>query len=346
LAYCEARNPTASDWGNIDLLLRRSVDCGKTWLPPPNVPKVAGPHRTNPAAPGRKLTDERWVTYNNPVAVADRSGDGAHFLFCLESMRAFYTRSGDGGATFEPPIEITDCFEGFRANYDWKVIATGPGHGIPTRRGRLVVPVWLSPATGGNAHRPSVTATIFSDESGRSWRAGEIAVPDTSETSLPNEASIAEPRGGRVLLNVRSESQDGHRILVESPDGAIRWSRPRFNADLVDPVCFGSMLRLGGGKTLVFAVPAERARRNLTLRISRDGGRSWRVSRSISTGRAGYSDLAEGGDGQSILRFYERGALTEGRFRAARLTFVRIPLRKEGARRHLRARPCGVKTRA
>jgi sialidase-1 len=187
LAYCEARNPTASDWGNIDLLLRRSADGGKTWLPPQNLPKITGPHRKNPAALAQKLADESWVTYNNPVAIADRHRNGiVHILFCYEYMRAFYTRSEDEGATFAPPVEITGCFEGFRASYDWRVIATGPGHGIQTRRGRLVVPVWLSPATGGNAHRPSVTATIFSDDSGRSWRAGEIAVPDTSETSLPN----------------------------------------------------------------------------------------------------------------------------------------------------------------
>jgi hypothetical protein len=86
------------------------------------------------------------------------------------------------------------------------------------------------------------------------------------------------------------------------------------------------MLGLRNGGALLFAVPAERARRNLTLKVSRDGGQTWRVSRSIDTGWAGYSDLADGGDGKSIFCFYERGAAGDERFRPARLTIVRIPL--------------------
>ena len=34
LAYCEARKTPRGDWGTIDVLLRRSIDGGKTWGPP------------------------------------------------------------------------------------------------------------------------------------------------------------------------------------------------------------------------------------------------------------------------------------------------------------------------
>jgi sialidase-1 len=44
---------------------------------------------------------------------------------------------------------------------------------------RRVVPMWISTDTGGHAHRPSVTATIYGDDAGKTWRAGEIAVRDT-----------------------------------------------------------------------------------------------------------------------------------------------------------------------
>ena len=37
LAYCEARRNAASDWGEIEIHLRRSTDGGKTWAPPQNI---------------------------------------------------------------------------------------------------------------------------------------------------------------------------------------------------------------------------------------------------------------------------------------------------------------------
>ena len=72
------------------------------------------------------------VTYNNPVLIADRDGT-VHFLFCLEYMRCFYARSDDDGQTWTKPVEITGTFEPFRSAYDWKVLATGPDHGIQLR---------------------------------------------------------------------------------------------------------------------------------------------------------------------------------------------------------------------
>src|SRR5690606_2417715 len=131
------------------------------------------------------------VTYNNPVLIADRDGT-VHMLFCLEYERVFYQRSGDDGVTWSSPVEITACFDAFKKDYAWKVLATGPNHGIQLKNGRLVVPVWLSTGEGGNAHRPSVTATVFSDDGGRTWQAGEIAVPCTDTWINPNETVAVE----------------------------------------------------------------------------------------------------------------------------------------------------------
>jgi sialidase-1 len=63
-------------------------------------------------------------------------------------------------ATTGKPVEITSTFEQFRPDYDCRVFATGPAHGIQLKNGRLLVPVWLSTGTGNNAHHPSVVATI------------------------------------------------------------------------------------------------------------------------------------------------------------------------------------------
>ncbi len=238
------------------------------------------------------------VTYNNPVLIADREG-GVTFVFCLEYCRCFVARSEDDGLSWSEPREITGTFDAFRETYSWKVLATGPDHGIQLSSGRLLVPVWLSTATGGNAHRPSVVATIYSDDLGKSWQAGEIAVPCTDQWVNPNETTAIELSDGRVMLNVRNESPQHRRLITTSDDGASRWSMPRFDEALLEPICMASLLRLssekpGGRNRILFVNPANlsradgresagknRDRRNLTVRLSYDEGASWPVAKSL-----------------------------------------------------------------
>ena len=165
LAYCEARKGDSGDWGTIDVMLRRSTDGAKTWLPRQRLVHLEGDLPLNPVAEAQDLDRPGENTVNNPVAIVDYQDGSLHFLYCLEYMRCFYMRSQDEGVTWTDAVEITSTFEAFRSEYDWKVIATGPGHGIQLRHGpyagRLVVPVWLSLGTGEHAHRPSVASDHF-----------------------------------------------------------------------------------------------------------------------------------------------------------------------------------------
>jgi sialidase-1 len=320
LAWCEARRD-GSDWDDIKILLRRSADEGKTWSAPQSIVDVPGPKQKNAFALKLNHTDPTTVTYNNPVLIADRDGT-VHLLFCLEYERAFYQRSEDDGLTWSKPVEITTTFNAFKTAYDWKVLATGPNHGIQLKTGRLVVPVWLSTGTGGNAHRPSVTATIFSDDGGKTWHAGEIAVPNTEEWINPNETVAVELKDGGVMLNVRSESKAHRRIVVTSPDGATGWSTPRFDEALLEPICMAGLVRYdhGGESLLLFSNPhnleggregdpepgKSRARKNLSIKLSRDEGQTWPVDKLLEDGPGAYSDLAVTKSGM-ILCFYGRG---------------------------------------
>ncbi|MEK7409524.1 MAG: sialidase family protein [Acidobacteriota bacterium] len=329
LAYCEARKSDRGDWGSIDIFLRRSEDGGKTWQPRAKIAAVEGPHRKNPVALAQDLARPDDVTYNNPVAIVDRKTRAVHFIFNIEYMRAFYMRSDDDGKTFSQPVEITSTFEKFRADYDWKVLATGPGHGIQLRSGRLIVPAWLSTGTGGHAHRPSVVSSIYSDDHGRTWRRGEIAIPNTEEWVNPSETVAVELADGRVMFNARSESKAHRRLVTYSKDGATGWSAPQFHPELLEPICMASSMRLSARpRRILFANPhnlaradgretpgLNRDRRNLTVKLSNDEGATWSVSRALEPGPAGYSDLAVGRDG-TIFCFYERGrqALTLARF--------------------------------
>lgn len=321
LAWCEARKG-GGDWSDIRILLRRSTDEGKTWSEPQSIAEVPGPKRKNPFSTGLKGVDPTQVTYNNPVLIADRDGT-VHMLFCLEYERAFYQRSEDDGRTWSQPTEITATFDAFKKDYDWKVLATGPNHSIQLKTGRLVVPVWLSTGTGGNAHRPSVTATVFSDDDGKTWEAGEIAVPCTEEWINPNETVAVELKDGSVMLNVRSESKEHRRLVVTSPDGATNWSTPRFDEALLEPICMAGLVRYDqdGESLLLFSNPhnleggregepepgKSRARKNMSVKLSRDEGQTWPVNKLLEDGPSAYSDLAVTKSG-TILCFYGAGS--------------------------------------
>lgn len=338
LAWCEARKRDGRDWDDIDILLRRSTDHGLTWSAPKKIVEVDGPKQKNPFALQLSHTDPNTVTYNNPVLIAGRDGT-VHMLFCLEYMRCFYQLSEDDGLSWSKPVEITAAFEGFREAYDWKVLATGPNHSIQLRNGRLVAPVWLSTGTGGNAHRPSVTATIYSDDDGATWQAGDIAIPDTDTFINPNETVAVQLADGTVMLNARSESKAHRRLIVTSPDGATGWSEPRFQEELLEPICMGGLVRYehDGKSLLLFSNPdnleggrggepapgKSRARKNVTVHLSRDEGKTWPVKRSIEPGWSAYSDIAVAQDG-TILCFYGRGE--KASFSGDRLTVARFGL--------------------
>ncbi len=346
LAWCEARKRDAgvSDWDDIRILLRRSTDEGKTWSEAKSIVDVPGPKQKNPFAMRMKNVDPNDVTYNNPVLIADRDGT-IHMLFCLEYERCFYQRSDDDGLTFSQPVEITDTFKTFSKNYAWKVIATGPNHSIQLKTGRLIVPVWLSTGTGDNAHRPSVTATIYSDDQGKTWQAGDIAVPDTPDWINPNETVAIELADGSVMLNVRSESKAHRRLVTTSKDGATGWSTPKFDEALLEPICMAGIIRYsttenGGKNRILFSNPdnlsrskgkeepgKSRDRKNVSIKLSYDEGQTWAVNKVLEPGPSMYSDLAVTKSG-TILCFYGATGDNSGLnfWAGAQLTLARFNL--------------------
>jgi sialidase-1 len=336
LAYCEARKSGVGDWDTSDVQLRRSTDGGRTWEEPRKMAEAPADAQRNPAAVAKKLKDTGKTT-NNPVAIADPVSGAVHFLYCVNYEHCYYMRSDDDGKTFSKPVKITAAFEKFRPEYDWKVIATGPGHGIRLTSGRLLVPVWLSLSTGGNAHHPSCVATIYSDDEGKSWNLGDIAVKSTAETPDPNETTAAQLADGRVMLNTRSESHKNRRLITTSANGATGWSTPVFDDGLFDPICFGSVVSVPskGEDRLLFSNPDSSAaspgksshmpRRNLTVRMSPDGGAHWPVAKVLEPGIAGYSDLAVGPDG-TVYCLYERGGIKQEMFHAQYLCLARFNL--------------------
>jgi sialidase-1 len=331
LAYCEARRNSSSDWGEIEVHLRRSLDGGRTWEPSQHIayqgPRIEVTSRTQPdGAPTQ--------TVNNPVAIFDRQTNAIELLFCINYARCFSIRSLDEGKSWSPPVEITAVFEPFRKDYDWKVIATGPGHGIQLQSGRLVVPIWL--AFGGiGDHAPSAAGTIFSDDHGRSWQAGDIAFPNHGDWKNPNETTLTELSDGRVMLIARNESRPNRKLLAFSHDGASGWSQPEFHEQLWEPICMASVVSFPlVPRTLLFSNPHQRAldangreipggrgkRSHLSIQLSRDDGHSWPILKTLDAGPSAYSDLAVLADGTVLCLYESQQSIRCARFNMEWLT--------------------------
>lgn len=319
LAFCEARVQNAGDWADMDILLRRSVDGGKTWLPTQTF-----------------AAREPKTPTSNCTPIVDADGRTIHVLYQRGYSRCFYVKTTDEGATWSAPVDITATFERFRPEYNWKVLAPGPGHAIQLskgkKKGRLVVPVWLcepDPSRPGGDHRPSCIATVFSDDFGKTWQRGAIIANNGDRIGAdtlvnPSEHVAVELSDGRVMLNIRSESRPHRRLVAYSPDGATNWTKPVFDDELFDPVCMASLVRLPGGKgekpALLFVNPDSQAdpsmlnpkvnfrrRQNLMAKVSLDDGKTWSVKKVLDSGSAGYSDLAVGPDG-TVYCLYETNA--------------------------------------
>jgi sialidase-1 len=139
LAFCEGRKNGGGDSGDIDLVVRRSTDGGKSWGAQQVIWDDAGNCCGNPCAVVDRNTGTIWLlsTWNrgddctNARSSPRRAGTR---VACSCSART------DDGRTWSAPQEITATTK--RTNWTW--YATGPGSGIQIEhgphRGRLVIP--------------------------------------------------------------------------------------------------------------------------------------------------------------------------------------------------------------
>lgn len=336
LAYCEARRG-GSDWAAMDILLRRSTDQGRSWETARRIAEVSGPKPKNPVRHSAN-TDE--FTYNNPIAIADRDGT-VHLLFCLEYFRCFHQLSRDDGRTWSTPVEITSVFEAFRPKFDWRTLATGPGHGIQLRNGRLLAPIWISLGRGNNNHSPSLNGTIYSDDHGKTWRTGDLALTERNGARGASETGLLQLADGRVMLSARANAMGlrNNRLFSISEDGITRWSTARVANEISGIGCMAGFVACppeppAGRTRLLFSLPnpedGSHDRKNLTVWMSEDDGATWPIRRTLEPGPSAYSDLAVLPDG-TVLCFYESanperkpaspyGFLTVARFAASWVT--------------------------
>jgi sialidase-1 len=295
LAFCEGRKTSGADHGDVDLVMRRSTDGGKTWSPLTIV------HEEGGDAP---------ITIGNPVPVLDRDTGIIWLFFCRDNKQIWMTRTSDEGQTWEKPVDMSATLV-----KDWSWVATGPGHGIQMSNGRLIIPTDCQKHT---APKTLHSFVIYSDDHGHTWKLGDLTGPGM------NECQAAERADGSLILSMRNYLQQGKCAFAVSKDGGVTWSEPKLHEQVDCPVCEASIVRYTpmagtkGKSVLLHSGPALKKRLNLTIRVSEDEGETWPIARILHEHHAEYSDLIVLPSGE-IGCFYERDGYKH-------MTFTRFDL--------------------
>lgn len=309
LAFAEGRKNGVGDTGNIDMLLKRSEDGGKTWSEPIVVWDDGDNVCGNPSPVVDETTGTIWLlmTWNR----GDDHEGGIIQKTSKDSRRVFVTSSKDEGKTWDEPKEITDSTK----DPSWGWYATGPGIGIQIQngphKGRMVIPCDHSyddpegKLRGGPFEFGS--HTIYSDDNGTSWHLDGVIRPKVNECQV---VEIADGKG-TLLMDLRSYFNRNRRTHSISYDGGKTWSPPKDAPELVEPVCQASIIRYSWPdqntkSKILFSNPASTKRENLTIKLSLDEGKSWPVQKTLHAGPSAYSSLAVLPNGE-ILCFYEGG---------------------------------------
>ncbi|GAA4786351.1 exo-alpha-sialidase [Streptomyces ziwulingensis] len=324
LAFAEGRVLNCGDAADIDLVLKRSTDGGRTWGPLQVVNAGGGDTHGNPApvvdrATGRVLLLE---TYN-----AGRADDLGCTVPCDRVPHVQY--SDDHGATWSTPRDLSAEIRPETWN-SW--YATGPVHGVQLTRGphagRLVLGV-NAETWDGDGVSANHAALVVSDDGGAHWRVGATdtwpVLADGTFRQKPSEVTLAELSDGSLLVSARDQDglDLGHRAQAVSRDGGDSFAGPfETLPDLYTPQVQGALLTLG--ERVLLSAPADPdRRRTMTIRSSYDDGATWdSVDRATVVTRdwAGYSDMA-GLDATTVGLLYEGGAVdARDEIRFARFT--------------------------
>ena len=307
---------------HIDIGLSRSVDGGRTWQRM-RLPLCFGCHDGLPAAQNGAgdpailydpVTHRAWVVAawchgmgNRMAWHSSKSGMEPHVTGQL--VMAY---SDDDGKTWSEPINVTRQVK----RPEWNFLLQGPGRGIAMKNGTIVFAAQYI-----DAERMPHACIIYSDDHGRNWHLHEGARSNTTE------AQVAELPSGDLMLNMRDNRGGSRAVSVTSDMGRTWTEHPSSRKALREPVCMASLIsvaaddNISGRDILLFSNPdCDNARRDITVKISFDGGATWPEENKV---------LLDAGDGwgYSCLTMIDSrtvGILYESS--QAHMTFQAIPL--------------------
>ncbi|MFC4010109.1 exo-alpha-sialidase [Nonomuraea purpurea] len=303
LAFAEGRVKDCGDDEDIDLVLRRSADGGRTW------------------GPLQVVSEGNGTTHGNPVPIVDESSGRVVLVSTRNGAEPcpngcdrdpWVQFSDDHGGTWSAAREMT---EGKRPEWNFWY-ATGPMHGIQLKQGpnagRLVVGASFESWDRVGKHVYG-THLLYSDDSGVTWNIGAETSRDDG-TVIAQEVTVVELTDGRIYASARERGTDeGSRAYATSSDGGQTWDEPfRTMPALATTDIQASLLRFSEERLLFSAPMHPGAREAMGIRSSYDEGdrfETWEEGKVFYWGPSAYSDMVRL-DGDEAALMYEAGTIT------------------------------------
>ena len=308
IAVCQKRHGSMGDGGNqVDILMSRSEDGGSTWQRQEVIFEEAGAYTyLGPIFEDCTMGTVFVAFWKMPADILDDLG---YFSEYAKGGGGFYLlKSTDQGRSWSDPLYVSP-----RPNAEgWVGWPNNCVHGIQLvfgpRKGRLVIPAFLYKA-GEPGQVPGVRGgLLYSDDGGQSWSAGAV-LPEGSD-----EVSLVETAAGGIYVSYRKNTlATGKRHFARSIDYGETFSEHGQHEEVPDANLHAGLIRYRGGEEvgddiLLFSNPSPA--KDMTIRMSRDEGRSWDISRRVERALSRYSDLAVTADG-TILCLYTNGVVRD-----------------------------------
>lgn len=284
---------------DIDILVNRSTDGGRTWSKPYTLAEGTGV--------GHGFGDCALVRTNEEGGLLAVFVGGVGFWQSRPDnpLCTYLCRSHDNGQSWSKPEDIThfilgpDCV--IPAHRSWWSSFFASGAGLRTSSGRIM----FAAAVREDSLWRANNYVFYSDDNGETWQCSERA------SVGGDEAKLVELSDGRILLSIRTNGQRWYNI---SDDGGVTWhASTSVWTDIEAPACNGDILRCTApdGRTLLLhSLPYGKERKDVSVFVSFDEGKTWPLRRTIVPYPSAYSSLCQLPDG--TIGLYVEEAYNDG----------------------------------
>ncbi|XP_074539010.1 sialidase-3-like [Halichoeres trimaculatus] len=314
LAFSEQRG-SSNDASSKYLVMSRGrlkeEDNSIEWSEPERVEKahLHGHRPMNPCPLYEKTSKTLFLFF---ICVEGTYPEWMQIFFNRNKARLCYIKSNDGGQSWSEVTDLTDVLSEIGT---WATFAVGPGHGIQTESGRLIVPMYRY-VWNTLCYQPPNALYLFSENKGVNWHLSSIIKKESLECEM---AEVSDDTGLKYIY-CNARSRKSYRVEALDKNDGAGFTVLKQDETLVEEGCHGSVVSFPAqsqvthdgdqsqnlNKWLLFSHPSHKSKRidlgvylNETPLLAKTWSKPW----IMNSGPSGYSDLAYIGEGRFVCLF-------------------------------------------